>query len=64
MGEKIFKIVTVIATSIFMLIGAAATIAAWVIPGWVIELRIAMSIFGLGFLMVPNFLIMYMVLWG
>ena len=60
-SEKIFKIGATIATIIFIMLGIAITISAWLVPNWVIELRIVATIFGSGFLAVPNILILYMV---
>lgn len=58
MQNKLFRIIGTILTSIFILIGIAATIAAWIIPNWLFELRLGMTIFGVGFLTMPNALIL------
>lgn len=60
MPNKLFRIITTILTSIFILLGIAITIAAWIIPNWVFEMRLAFTIFGIGFLAVPNALILIM----
>jgi hypothetical protein len=58
MQNKLFRIIGTILTSIFILLGIVTTIAAWMIPNWVFELRLAVTIFGVGFLGVPNALIL------
>ena len=58
MQNKLFRIIGTILTAIFILIGIAITIAGWIIPNWVIELRLATTIFGVGFLTMPNALIL------
>jgi hypothetical protein len=58
MQNKLFRIIATILSSIFILIGIAITIAAWMIPNWVFELRLAATIFGVGFLTMPNALIL------
>lgn len=58
MQNKLFRIIGTILTLIFILIGIAITIAAWMIPNWIFEMRLAATIFGVGFLGVPNALIL------
>lgn len=58
MQNKLFRIIATILTAIFILVGIAITIAAWTIPNWVFELRLAMTIFGVGFLAMPNALVL------
>ena len=60
MFDKIFRIVATILTVIFALTGIAITIAGWIVPNWVIELRIAATLFGIVFLTIPNILILIM----
>ena len=58
MQNKLFRIIATIITAIFIIVGIAITIAGWIIPNWMLELRIAMTIFGVGFLAMPNALIL------
>lgn len=61
-SDKIFKAGVSIILLIFAVLGLALSVSAWLMTGWQIELRIAATIFGFGFLFVPCLLIMYM-LW-
>lgn len=60
MFDKIFRIVVTILTVIFALTGIAIAIAGWIVPNWVIELRVAATLFGIAFLTIPNILILIM----
>ena len=60
MQNKVFRIIVTIITAIFIILGIAIAIAGWIVPNWVIELRVAATLFGIVFLTVPNALVLIM----
>ena len=60
MQNKVFRIIVTILTAIFIILGIAIAIAGWIVPNWVIELRVAATLFGVVFLTVPNALVLIM----
>ena len=58
--DKWFNICATIVCAFFALTGIAITIAAWIIPMFYVEVRIAATIFGMGFLFTIAVMIMYL----
>jgi hypothetical protein len=59
--DKCFNICATVVCAIFALIGIAITIAAWCMSTFFIEIRIAISIFGLGFLFTISVMLLYLI---
>lgn len=59
--DKYFNIVATIVCALFALIGIAITIAAWIVPNFFFEIRVAATIFGMGFLFAVSVMLMYLI---
>lgn len=59
--DKYFNIVATVICLIFALVGAAITIAAWIVPTFYFEVRIAATIFGMGFLFSVSVMLIYLI---
>lgn len=59
--DKYINICLTIVCAIFALIGLCLAIAAWIAPSFYLEVKIAATVFGLGFLFGISTLLIYLI---